>query len=157
MPPRHDSLKCWAKGSWAVLWLMAVTREGFLLELLHEALLGFWCCSAKVCRMDPLGWEPVFQVLWMGEGLIGAGPCVPVARLSWQQARGFHRGCRAHSALHPHCACLGGCGCDKKQVGTSLLLAGLGELTAQRREQSLASLAELSSVLYLLTELITVT
>lgn len=155
MPPRHDSLKCWAKGSWAVLWLMAVTREGFLLELLHEALLGLWCCSAKVCRMDPLGWEPVFQVLWMGEGLVLGRVCqwpgCPGSKL------GAFTGAAGLTALHPHCACLGGCGCDKKQVGTSLLLAGLGELTAQRREQSLASLAELSSVLYLLTELITVT
>lgn len=135
---------------------MAVAREGFLLELLHEALLGLWCCSAKVCRIDSLGWEPVFQVLWMGEGLVLGRVC------QWPGSPGsklgaFTGACRAHSALHPHCACLGGCGCDKKQVGTSLLLAGLGELTAQRREQSLASLAELSSVLYLLTELITVT
>lgn len=66
---------CWAKGSWAVLWLMAVAREGFLLELLHEELLGLCCCSAKVCRMDPLGWEPVFQVLWMGEGLVLGRVC----------------------------------------------------------------------------------
>lgn len=95
----------------------------------------------------------------------GLGACSPGlvggwgigAGLSWQRAWGFHGGCWALSALHPHCACLGGCGCDKKQVGTSLLLAGLSELTAQWPEQNLASLAKLSSVLYLLTQLITVT
>lgn len=62
---------CWAEGSQALLWLMAVVRKSFLLEPLHEVLLGLWCCSAKVCRMD---WEPVLQVLWVAGGLVLGSP-----------------------------------------------------------------------------------
>lgn len=50
---------------------MAVARKSFLLELLHELLLGLWCCSTKVCRMD---WEPVLQVLWVGGRLVLGSP-----------------------------------------------------------------------------------